>query len=42
MKSFFIMTGIALIVVLAGFLYSAIASRYLRSCFKIIGSAKKS
>ena len=34
MKSFFIMTGIALIVVLAGFLYSAIASRYLKRKYK--------
>lgn len=34
MRSFFIMTGIALIVVLAGFLYSAIASRRLKRKYK--------
>ena len=34
MRSFFIMTGIALIVVLAGFLYSAIASRHLKRKYK--------
>ena len=34
MKSFFIMTGIALIVALAGFLYSAIASRHLKRKYK--------
>ncbi len=34
MRSFFLMTGIALIVALAGFLYTAIASRRLKQKYK--------
>ncbi len=34
MRSFFILTGIALVVALAGFLYSSIASRRLKRKYK--------